>query len=799
MENLLQDIRFGLRMLRKNPGFAVVAVLVLGLGIGATTAIFTVVNTVLLHPLPYPDSERLVVIRDVQPQFGQTPMSYPQFLAWREQKDVFEQVATFTRSGEVLTGLGEPELLQTLHVSYNLLPLLGVNPTVGRNFSADEEPRNANPVTILSYNFWQERFHGDPHVVGQKLTLTDHVFTVIGVLPAGFEFGVKPALLTPLRLDTDIAPAGLNFLVAIAKLTPGLNLKQGRTALNVALPRVKKLDSHIDGAAIVGLQEFTVGTSRPLLLVLLGTVVFVLMIACANIANLLLARGAARGKEIAVRISLGAGRLRLVRQLLTESTLLALLGGALGTGLAWSGVALLKSLLVDRLPRGNEIHVSFEVLIFTALLSLLTGAIFGLAPALKAARSDPQEQLKQGGWQSAALGSQRFRNGLVIAEIVLSVVPLAGAGLLVRSFVRLLNADKGFNSDHVLTMGIWPSPVRYKDPTAEIIYLRQILDRVQAVPGVRAAGFITDLPLNGGSTSGDFSIEARPTDPAKPFTTNKEFVDGNYFAAMNIPLRAGRYFQESDGPDSSKVVVVNETFARKFFPGQNPLGKHIDVAWGAPGWSEIVGIAADSRQDTLATPIEPTFYALILQKPELLKFLGPNLAIRTQVEPTSIFRAIKEQIYQLDSNQALARVQTMDALVDQSLAPRRVPMMLMLVFAALALLLAAIGIYGVLSYFVLQRRQEIGVRMALGAQRADVLRLVLAQGAKLIVAGMAVGLATAFFVSRAMASLLFDIKPTDLPTFAGISLLLAMLAFAACAIPAFRATQVDPLVVLRNE
>ena len=800
MENLMQDLRFGLRMLRKNPGFAAVAVLVLALGIGATTAIFTVVNAVLLHPLPYPDSERLVVIQNVQPQFGKTPLSYPQFLAWREQRDVFEQVATFTRSGEVLTGLGDPELLQTLHVSYNLLPLLGVNPIAGRNFSAEEEPRNANPVTILSYNFWQERFHGDPHAVGQKLTLTDHVFTVIGVLPAGFEFGLKnPALLTPLRLDTDNAPVGLNFLTVIARLRSGLNFEQGRTALSVALPRVKKLDSDIDGAAIVGLQEFTVGSSRPLLFVLLGTVVFVLLIACANIANLLLARGATRGKEMAVRISLGAGRSRLVRQLLTESALLALIGGVLGIGLAWSGVALLKSLLVDRLPRGNEIHINLEVLIFTALLSLVTGAIFGLAPSLKAARSDPQEQLKQGGWQSAALGSQRFRNGLVIAEIVLSVVPLAGAGLLVRSFVRLLNADKGFNPDHVLTMGIWPSPARYKDPKVEVTYLRQILDRVEAVPGVRAAGFITDLPLNGGNTNGDFTIEGRPSDPAHPFVTNKEFVDGNYFAAMNIPLRAGRYFKASDGPDSSKVVVVNETFARKFFPGENPLGKHIDLAWGAPGWSEIVGVAADSRQDTLATPIEPTYYALIPQKPELLKFLSPNLAIRTQVEPTSAFHSIKEQIYQLDKNQALARVQTMDALVDQSLAPRRVPMLLMLVFAALALLLAAIGIYGVLSYFVLQRRQEIGVRMALGAQRADVLRLVLVQGAKLIVAGIVIGLAAAFFVSRAMASLLFDIKPTDVPTFAGISVLLATLAFVACAIPAFRATQVDPLVVLRNE
>ena len=800
MENQLQDVRFGLRMLRKNPGFATVAILVLALGVGATTAIFTVVNSVLLHPLPYPDSERLVVIRDVQTQ-GQTPMSYPAFLALRQQKDVFDEVATFTRSGEVLTGLGEPQLLQTLHATYNLLPLLGVKPILGRNFSADEEPRNANPVVILSHRFWQERFHSDPLVLGKKVTLTDHVFTVIGVLPAGFEFGVKdPALVLPLRLDTDIAPSGLNFLTVLGKLHSGLNLDQGRAALQVALPRVQQLDKNTGGAAITGFQEFEVGSSRTLLLVLLGTVVFVLMIACANIANLLLARGASREKEIAIRVSLGAGRMRLMRQLLTESTLLAVMGGGLGVLLAWIGVAALRSWLADRLPRAGEVHIDTAVLVFTAMLSLVTGIIFGIAPSWKAARSEPQESLKQGGRQSAAGGgSQRFRHGLVVAEIVLSLVPLAGAGLLVRSFIRLLNADKGFNTDHVLTMGIWPSPVRYKDPATEISYLRQIRERVAALPGVGAAAFVTDLPLVGGSTDGGFSIEGRPVDNAHPINSVKEFVDGNYFAAMRIPLRSGRYFNDADSPDSSKVVVVNETFARKFFPGENPIGKQIDVSWGNPGWSEIVGVVADTRQDTVATPIAPAFYALIAQKPELLKFLGFALVVRTELEPMSVFGSIKGQIYQLDSNQPIARVQTMDTVVEQSLAPRRVPMLLMLVFACLALFLAAIGIYGVLSYFVLQRRQEIGVRLALGAQRGDVLRLVLAQGTRLIVAGMAIGLAIAFLVSRAMASLLFDIKPTDVPTFAGISIVLALLALAACAVPAFRATQVDPLVVLRNE
>lgn len=801
MRTILQDIRFALRTLSKNPGFTTVAVLVLALGIGATTAIFTVVNAVLLRPLPYPDPQRLVVVRDVLSQSRQVPLSYPQFLAWREQKDVFEQVATFTSAGEKLTGMGEPEQLRTLRVSSNLLPLLGVKPILGRDFFAEEESSNANPVVLLSHSFWRNRFHSSPAVLGEKVTLTDRVFTVIGVLPADFDFGIKDvAVVLPLRLNLQLAPPGLNFLTVIGKLQPGLDLGRGRSALNVALPRVRQLESHTTDVSITDLQDFSVGTSRPLLLVLLGTVALVLLIACANIANLLLARGAARDKEFAIRISVGAGRMRLIRQLLTESTVLALSGGILGIALAWAGVMFLKSLLADRLPQGTEIHINLEVLVFTALLSLITGTLFGLAPSLQGTRSTLQERLKQGGRQSAGnAGSQRFRNVLVVTEIVLSVVPLVGAGLLVRSFSQLLNVDKGFSSDHVLTMAIAPSPVRYMDPKMETNYLQQIVSNIQTLPGIRAAGFVTDLPLNGSFTNGNFQIEGRQSNPNEPFTSNKIFVQGAYFAAMRIPLHAGRYLNDSDAADSVKVVVVNETFARKFFPSQDPIGRHIDVSWGDAGWSEIVGVVGDARQDTLATPIVPAFYGLVAQKPEILKFLRFNLVVRSEVEPLSTLHSIKEQVYQLDKDQAISRIQTMDAMVDLSLAPRRVPMLLMLVFAGLALFLAAIGLYGVLAYFVVQRRQEIGVRMALGAQRADVLRLVLGQGTRLIVSGIALGLIAAFLVSRAMASLLFEVQPTDVTTFAVVSILLMVLALLACAIPAFRATQVDPLVVLRNE
>jgi putative ABC transport system permease protein len=800
MRDFKQDIRFGLRMLRKNPGFAIVAVLVLGIGIGATTGIFTVVNAVLIHPLPYPDAQQLVVLRDVQPQGGQVPMSYPQFVAWREQKDVFAEVATFVRSGAILTGVGEPAQLNTLSVSYNLLTLLGVKPILGRNFSPDEELRTGNPVVILSYSFWQNRFGSDRSVLGEKLRLNDRVFTVIGVLPPNFEFGRRDAaLLLPLRLDTQTAPPGLNFLTVVGKLRSGLDLEQGKSALKVALPRVKKIESHTTDVSITGLQEFTVGTSRSLLLVLLGTVAFVLLIACANIANLLLARAASREKEIAIRVSLGASRRRVARQVLTESILLSVIGGVAGVALAWGCVELLKSLLADRLPRIDEIHINVEILLFTALLSIVTGIVFGVVPSLQAGRSNLQKFLKEGVRSVAGPGTQGFRNALVIAEIVLSVVPLAGAGLLVRSFLRLANVDKGFSSDHVLTMGISPSPLRYKEPSTEIDYLRQILDRIQGLPGIRAAGFVTDLPLEGGSTNGDFLIDGRPTNPSEPFVANKEFVQGAYFKVLRIPLRAGRYFNEGDTENSPKVVVINETFARKFFPGENPIGKRIDVSWGDPGWSEVIGVAADTSQDTLATPIQPAFYGLISQKPEILKFLGFNLAVRTDLDPTGVYNSIKREVYQLDHDQAITHVQSMDSLVAESLAPRRVPMLLMLAFAAVAVFMAAIGIYGVLSYFVAQRRQEIGVRLALGAGRGDVLRLVVLQGAKLIFAGIGLGLLVAFLVSRTMENLLFNVKPTDAATFAGISCLLAFLAMVACAIPAFRATQVDPQQVLRNE
>jgi putative ABC transport system permease protein len=799
MDSLLQDVRFGLRMLRRNPAFAVVAVVVLAVGIGANAAIFSLVNSVLLHPLPYPDAERLVVIQDVSPELGPIPMSYPAFLAWREQTDIFEEVGTFINGGEALTGLGEPELIQRLAVSTNLLAMQGVEPVLGRGFRPEEEPRSAAPVVLLTHSFWQNRFHSDRGAIGQKLNLSGQVYTIIGVLPERFNFGNDPVVVTPLRQDEHTAPDGLNFLTVIGKLRPGLTLPQARTAAQVAFARVQQKATHSEGVAVTPLQELVAGRSRPLLLALLGAVAFVLLIAAANVASLLLARAAAREKEIAIRLSLGAGRMRLVRQLLTESTLVSLMGGMLGVGGAWGGLSLLTSLLKRQLPQNIPVHMDPAALGFAALLSLATGILFGLAPAAQSVRSKLQERLKQGSWQTGPSGSQRVRNVLVIAEIALSVVLLAGAGLLLRSFSRLLNVDRGFQTDHVLTMGVWPSPGRYSVPKTEISYLQQIVEQVRTLPGVSAAGLVTTLPLEGGSTNGGITIEGRAEDPKSPLIANKQFVTDGYFPAMRIPLTEGRLFTGADNPDSPKVVIIDQAFARQFFPGQDPIGKHIDVGWGEQGWSQVVGVVANSKLESLDSSGRPTFYALISQKPELLKFLGFALVVRTNVDPASTIQAISRQIHRLDPNQTLARVRTMDEVMALSLAPRRAPMWLFGLFSSTALFLAAIGIYGVLSSYVLQRRQEIGVRMALGAQRRDVLGLIVKQGAKLVGIGLGCGLAAAFFTSRALTSLLFGVKPGDAFTLLGVSLLLALLALLACAVPSLRATQIDPLAVLRNE
>jgi putative ABC transport system permease protein len=797
VQSLLQDLRFALRMLRKNPGFTTVAVLVLAVGIGATTSIFSVVDAVLLRPLPYAGADRLVLVQNHYQNFGNTPTSYPQFLYWRDQRQIFEHVITSFSGAAALTGAGEPEQVNTLRISADLLPALGLAPALGRGFLAEEEPKNAEPVVMLTQGFWRSHFHSSRSVLGLKLTLNDRVYTVVGVLPEGFHFGRKPDVVMPLRLDTDAAPVGLNFLDVIGKVRPGLNLEQARSAIQAALPEYKKAENDLT-VVLTPYHDFLAGDSRPLLLVLLGAVAAVLLIACTNIANLLLARAAAREKEIAIRVSLGAGRMRLARQLLTESVLLGVAGGALGVLVAWASLSVLVSLLARRLPREIAIQLDSRILIFAALLSLITGIVFGLAPVLQMIRGNLHDRLKQGGRQDAS-GSQRFRQALVVCEIAFSLVLLAGAGLLMRSMVRLINVEKGFSSDHLLTMTIEPSPVRYADARKEIAYVQQIAERAGAAPGVRSAGLIYMIPLSGQATNGGIKVEGHQSDTSAQPTVNKQYLAGDFFAAMQIPLLKGRLFRSGDTTDSPKVVLINQSLARQVFPGQDPIGKRIDVSWGNPGWSEVIGVVGDSKLENLSAPNEPTTYMLYAQVPEIMKFLGFNLVVRTSQEPLSALQSIRNQVHQIDANQTLSDIKTMDEVVADSLAPQRAPLWLFGVFSGIALFLAAIGIYGMLSYFVVQHSQEIGVRMALGAPRGNVLSLVLGRGARLIAIGVGAGVIAAFIAARALSSLLFGVKPTDAPTFVCVSLLLALLGLAACAVPAFRATKVDPLVVLRNE
>ena len=791
METLIQDIRFALRVLRKNPGFALVAILVLAIGIGANTAIFSVVDTVLLRPLPYPHAERLVFVENVFQQAGHTPMTYTQYQFWRDQHQLFDQVVTYFSSIGAMTGLQEPEEVPIVRISANLLPTLGVTPIAGRGFRDDEEPKSADRVVMLTESFWHKHYGGSASAVGQKLTLNDSVYTIVGVVPDSFRLRHPFELVMPLRLT----PENIAFLPGIARLQPGVSLKQAQAALPGLIPAYKKADPELSNVAITPYQQILVGNSRPLLFVLLGGVVAVLLIACANTANLLLARAAVREKEIALRISLGAGRLRLARQLLTESVLLSLMGGVLGILLGWGSLHFLTSLLQQRLPQAIAIQLDGRILVFALLLSLATGLVFGMAPVVQLIRGNLHDRLKQGGRQTAG-GGQRLRQILVVGEIAISLVLLAAAGLLLRSMVSLLNVDKGFNSHHVITMAVRPSPVRYKDPKTEILYLQRILESVNSLPGVQSSGWVYTLPLTGNSTNGPIKIEGHPGDSPN---VDKQYVEGNYFQAMRTPLLKGRFFDSRDNLNSPKVVIVNQTLAQKVFPNQDPIGKRIDVGWGDPGFSEIIGVVADAKQEALTAADRSSTFMLYAQNAALMQYLDTNLVVRTSQDPLSAVAAIRSRIQQLDPNQPLADVKTMDDVLAESLAPQRAPAWLFGGFSAIALFLAAIGIYGVLSYFVVQRSQEIGVRMALGAQRSNVLRLILGQGARLIGIGVTIGIVGGVWAARALTSLLFGVKSTDLSTFVAVSVLLAGLALVACAVPALRATRVDPLVALRNE
>jgi putative ABC transport system permease protein len=811
MGTLWQDLRYGARTLRKRPAFTVVAVLALALGIGANTAIFSVVNTLLLSPLPFHDSEHLVMLWEAnRPRdMHQNVISAANFLDWREQSASFADMAAFYDARLNLTGGGDPLEVPSQITTENLFSLLGVEPILGRSFTREDVAPDAPEVVILGYGLWQSRFGGDPAVVGRTITLNGTSATVVGVLPAGFQWFIKKGSLTdkPAELWTPFGFTEQNrvrrgrFMSAVARLKPGVSPAQAQAEMTAIATRLEQQYANFNagwGVEVVPLREQFVGDVRPALLVLLGAVGFVLLIACANVANLLLARAAARHREIAVRTALGAGRMRLIRQLLTESLLLSVLGGVLGLFLAWWGVGALVALSPSDLVNLEHVSLSLPVLFFTLLVSLLTGLIFGLAPAFEATRLNLTESLKEGDkGVSGNARSRRLRSAFVIAEMALSLVLLTSAGLMLKSFMRLQTVNPGFTADKLLTMRVILPGRKYRDEYQRIAFFKQATERISHLPGVESTGAVSFLPFAGLGAATRFTIEGRPEPEAgQAPTTDVRVTDANYFRTMNIPLISGRGFTDQEATEKRSVAVINETMARKYFAGEDPIGKRLTVSMGEkPSPTVIVGVVGDVKHMSLDSEVKPMVY---WPHPELA-YSGMTIVVRTEGEPLDLAAAAQREIQQLDPEQPVSDIRTMEQLLASSVARVRFNTLLLGLFAALALLLAAVGIYGVMSYSVTQRTHEIGIRMALGARTADVLKMIIGQGMRLALAGVVLGLAASLLLTRVMKSLLYGVTATDPLTFTGVSLLLIAVALAACYLPAHRATRVDPMEALRYE
>ena len=804
LERVGQDVRYALRMFRKSPGFTLFAGAALALGIGATTAVFSIADTVLLRPFAYRDPSRLVMVWEDDTAYGfPTNNSSPfAFTEWKQRNHALSDMAALTFESFALTGQGEPEYLHAQTVTGNFFSVLGVNAAAGRTLTPDDSRPGAPLTAVISYGLWQRRFGGDPSLVGRDVLLDGAKYTVVGIMPRGFQF-LDPRI--DLWTPTQWTPAFIqrrmtdHFLTIVGRLKDGVSLPTARAEMAVLGKQLSA--EHIWDAppVLVPLREQVAGDVRPAILMLVGAVAFVLLIACANIANLLLARGSARQREVAVRVALGAGRKRLVQQMLVENLLLSCVAGAAGLGLAVWATRLLAQLVPPGIAPAGGLAVNGNMLAFTAVISVATGLLFGILPALRSSQVSVSGSLKQGGDRGGVgAGGQRIRHVLVVTEVAMAMVLLAGAALLIRSFVKLYQQDPGFRAEHVLTVQTPLPQPKYADFSRRSEFYREVVQRVESLPGVAAAGYSTFLPLANSGGGSLVNVENRPFDPKHMLIANVRVVTPDYFRTVGMTLRRGRLLDRTDGPDALKVVVINETLARTYWPGQDPIGHRFKR--GMPDskspWLTVVGVVADVRQGGMDVPVRPEAYFPY----EQADFFAPDsLAVRTTGDPLSVAEQVRQQVWAVDKEQPVASVMTLQDIVDRSVAAKRLQMLLLGSFAALALLLASIGIYAVLSFAVSQRTQEIGVRLALGARPADVLRMVIANGLALFGIGLAIGITAALALSRLMSHLLFAVSAGDPLSYVSVTVLLGAVTLLACYLPARRAMRVQPMTALRYE
>ena len=809
MWTITQDVRYALRGLKKNPGFAAVAVLTLALGIGANSAMFSIINAVLLRPLPYHDPQNLVLLSEHWPQFPRLSLSYLNYKDWRDQSRSFEAVGAVRNFVMTMTGIDEAERIPAQNATASLFGLLGVQPELGRPFDATEDNPGAPPVVLISHSLWQRRFSSSQNVLGKSITLDNQNYSIIGVMPPGFEvLQQAPDVILPFGPWASTLPNDRSWhpgILPIARLKPGVSVEQARADIATIAARLEKEYPENDSSVtslVDRMQDQIVQNARPVLLILVAAVGAVLLIACVNVANILLVRATTRRREIAVRVALGARRFDVVCQLVTESILLAVLGGAVGLFLAWSALPVLLRLAGNSLPRSNDVSLDARVLGVTAFIALLAGILFGLVPAWQAWRVDLRETLGESSRGGSSQSVLRTREALVVSEVALAMVLLAGAGLLLRSFERLSQVSPGFSADHILLADIVRSPSAYRDSNVRLGFFDRLFEQVAALPGVRSVGGVSFLPVTGTGSALHFNIQGRPPRSPQEYTiSNYRVVSAGYFKALGVQLLAGRWLQDRDREHAPDVVLINSSFAKTYFPNQSPLGQHIQVGATPDAtipWMEVVGVVGDVKQ-SLASESSTEMYVPYRQADKVLPVFAMSLVVRTVGDPLVQAGSIRAIARDLDANQPITGIRTMEQNISQSVSEPRFRTILLAIFAGSSLALAAVGIFGVMAYSVVQRTRELGVRISLGASRGLIFQLVLNRGLHLTLLGLAIGLAATFALTRYLSSLLFNVPSYDPLTLVCVTFGLLVVSLCACYLPARRATLVDPIVALRQE